>query len=206
MSYNVLLVDPPWNYNNKRTGGSMSSGSAQQYDVLTLGQLHRLRLGDVCDRSAVLFLWATTPMLPEALSVMEAWGFKYKTLHTWVKTGRLGMGFWFRVQTEFLLVGVRGSVRPFRLAERNVYSGRPGQHSAKPDIYAALIKLAAEKALDRPRYLEVFARSVRPGWDAWGKAINGLDIFEQLECFTRRPGLEPPGDRSARPKSRPVAV
>lgn len=107
MRFNCLLADPPWSYRNKKTGGSMKSGAAAHYDTMTLEEICRLKVRNIAEKDSVLFLWATVPMLEEGLVVMRAWGYDYKTMLTWHKEGWLGMGFWFRGQTEHLLFGVR---------------------------------------------------------------------------------------------------
>src|SRR5690349_18054715 len=115
MSYNVILADPPWSYSNKKTGGSMKSGSESKYPTMTLDELKEMNIP--ADKNSVLFLWATVPLLPEAFEVMKAWGFKYKTMITWRKIESNGMGFWWRGQTEHLLFRVRGNVKAFRMQE-----------------------------------------------------------------------------------------
>lgn len=180
MKYNVLYVDPPWCYNNKRTGGSMKSGASAKYQDITVSALCALPIPDLADQHAVLFLWATVPLLPEALAVMNAWGFRYKTLITWVKTGRLGLGYWFRGQTEHLLLGTRGKVKPFRMQHTNIVVLPAERHSKKPDEFRSIID-SATSAMPQPRKLEVFARSTAPGWTAIGNEIDGLDISESIQ-------------------------
>lgn len=122
--FNIIYADPAWGYRNVRTGGSMTSGAAQQYPVLTPAQVAQLPLQGLIADDAVLLLWVTVPLLPECLPVVPAWGFRYKTALFWHKTGRLGMGYWFRGQVEPVLVGGRGRVLP----ELDEYLGRPCPH------------------------------------------------------------------------------
>ncbi len=79
-TYQVIYADPPWSYNNKRTGGSMKSGAVSKYPTMSLEDICDMSIPS--DKNAVLFLWATVPLLPEAFTVMNAWGFKYKTMIT----------------------------------------------------------------------------------------------------------------------------
>jgi site-specific DNA-methyltransferase (adenine-specific) len=153
----------------------MSSGSAQKYDTLPLSDVLSLPISLVADRDSVLFLWATTPMLPEALSVMSAWGFAYKTSLYWRKIMSLGMGFWYRGQVEQLLVGVRGKVKAFRIQKPNFIQTKVRDHSQKPDEMRELIDLCGLS----PK-LELFATSQTDGWDCIGNAINGEDIRVSL--------------------------
>lgn len=115
---------------------------------------------------AVLFLWATPPKLPEALEVMEAWGFEYKTNAVWVKEGGIGMGYWWRNQHEHLLVGTRGTFSPPSPENRlpSVIEAPRKVHSAKPVTVAEHL----EKLYPDHAKIELFARKHRKGWSAWG--------------------------------------
>jgi N6-adenosine-specific RNA methylase IME4 len=138
---------------------------------------------------SVCFLWGTVPLLREALDVLSAWGFYYETVIVWDKAdkgllgpadSRLGLGFWFRMQTELLLVGVRGTVRPFRLPERNVIRAPASRHSAKPAAARRLIDQAVARSFTDPEKVELFARERYDGWTRLGDAIDGRDIREVL--------------------------
>jgi len=171
--YRTILADPPWKYDNKRTGGNLTSGSAQKYSTLTLEQIKAMPIQDFAHPQSCLLLWITAPLLPEGLSVMEAWGYKYKAIVTWEKLGRLGMGFWFRCQTEFCLIGASKGMKPLRIQKKNIFQARPGEHSQKPEEFFGLIEAAAPS----PR-IELFARIRREGWDSWGDELEGgSDIY-----------------------------
>jgi N6-adenosine-specific RNA methylase IME4 len=131
MRYPLLLVDWPWAYNNKRTGGSMKSGSFDAYKAgadgkptLTIedGLAMRPLVDAVTYDTTALFAWGTKPLLKDALRLFEGWGFEYKTFVGWDKA-RYGLGFWFRGQEEMLFVFVRPGTRPFRSQERDVQEG-----------------------------------------------------------------------------------
>jgi len=109
-----------------------------------------------------LYLWVTNGFLRQGFSVMEGWGFDYKTCLTWAKP-QLGLGNYFRCATEFILFGVRGSLPTTSRSTRNWFEAPRGKHSVKPEEFYQLV----EKASPGP-YLELFARSPRPGWDRWG--------------------------------------
>lgn len=173
--YKVIYADVPWTYRNERTGGSMSSGSAQKYKTLSLPDILSLPVALVADRDSVLFLWATTPLLPEALSVMSAWGFTYKTSLYWRKIMSLGMGFWYRGQVEQLLLGVRGRVKAFRIQKPNFIQTKVRDHSQKPEEMRELVELCGLS----PR-LELFATSWTDSWDCVGSTISGEDIRVSL--------------------------
>ena len=165
--YRIIYADPPWEYRNKRTGGSMKSGAVAKYPVMSLGDIMALPIGGIADSSCTLFLWATVPLLPEALSVVEAWGFKYKTLVVWRKIMSLGMGFWFRGQCELCLVGIKGTVKPFRLQRANFIQAKALNHSEKPEEMRQLIEATGLS----PR-IELFARQKVEGWDCWGNEVE----------------------------------
>ena len=165
--YQVIYADPPWSYKNKKTGGSMISGAEAKYPTMTVEEICALDIP--AEKDAVLFLWATVPLLPEAFKVMEAWGFKYKTMLTWRKIMSLGMGYWYRGQCEHLLFGVRGKVKAFRVQKANFIQSKAGKHSEKPIEFRRLIE---ESTLHLPNKLEMFARSENEGWDVFGNEVN----------------------------------
>jgi site-specific DNA-methyltransferase (adenine-specific) len=123
------------------------------------------------DKNSVCFMWATVPLLDEAFYVMKSWGFKYKTMYTWNKTSFFGMGFWFRVNTEHLLVGVKGKVKPFGMQIPNIINHKILKHSEKPAYFRNLVEQCAEKSFDKPRYLELFGRERIQGWDVIGNQL-----------------------------------
>jgi site-specific DNA-methyltransferase (adenine-specific) len=168
--YTVIYPDPPWAYDNKRTGGSLKSGSAQRYPVMTTKEICALPVPDLAENNSVLFLWGTVPMLPDAFEVLKYWGYEYKTKITWHKTGRNGLGFWFRGEVEELLLGVRGKVKPFRCQSPNIIEHPVLGHSEKPEAFRQLIERATVNLLG-PR-IELFARQRVPGWDAWGYDVE----------------------------------
>lgn len=171
--YGVIYVDPPWSYENERTGGSMSSGAVQQYPTMSMHELHEMRVSNLAADDCVLFLWAVVPLLPEAFELMKWWGFHYKTMITWEKRGRLGMGWWLRTQTEVLLVGVHGrNVKPFHAQRKNVVKARARIHSAKPAKFRRLIERLAAHSVTNGERIELFARQPHAGWDVWGNEVT----------------------------------
>src|SRR5207302_1804599 len=119
---------------------------------------------------ALLFLWAVSALLPEALALIEAWGFRYKTSFVWVKNG-IGPGVWARNRHELLLVGAHGQVSPPEPERRpdSVIEARRGRHSEKPACVYELL----ERAYPRLSKLELFARGrPRAGWAAWGNEVQ----------------------------------
>ena len=118
--------------------------------------------------NAVLFLWATASKLKEALDVMNAWGFEYKTHMIWDKE-KIGMGYWFRNQHELLLVGVKGNFSPPIDKDRisSIFHSKRSKHSKKPEEIRDFIK---NWYPDKKR-MELFAREKTIGWSSWGNEI-----------------------------------
>ena len=180
--YNVILADPPWSYDNKKTGGSLKSGAASKYVTMSLDEICNLRIKEISDPNSLLFLWVTNSMiLSHAPKVLEAWGFTYRALFTWEKDA-WGLGYWFRNCTEQLLVASRGKVKPFRLQRKNILKTKRLRHSQKPGEVRLLVDEAATKSF--PGYdqkIELFARQQTPGWDSWGLDVDGVSVQDQID-------------------------
>jgi N6-adenosine-specific RNA methylase IME4 len=161
----LILADPPWRYDFAETSNREIEN---HYPTATTDEIgrHLQDFGVPVSGDCVLFLWATAPKLREALAVMEAWGFEYKTQAVWDKQ-RTGMGYWFRGRHEILLVGVRGSVSPPPPDCRfdSVFvEKRDNQHSQKPEcVYEAI-----EAMFPQATRAEIYARRSRTGWRGYG--------------------------------------
>lgn len=162
--WGVIYADPPWTFETYSAKGKGRSAE-QHYECMALADIRTMPVGQIAAKDSVLYLWATVPMLPQALDVMGAWGFSYKSGFVWVKDS-IGMGFWARNRHELLLIGSRGSrVCPARgIAVDSVIEGQQRVHSQKPDRARDIIELYHQDA----RKLELFARTSAPGWTAWG--------------------------------------
>ena len=181
--YGAIVADPPWEFKNQRTGGSLTSGAAQKYGTMSTADLCRLPVREIAARNAILFLWATSPMLPDALEVLAAWEFTYKGSIVWTKTTAAGapsngMGAWFRNRAEYLLFGIRGKVPALHCQLPNVIAAPRGKHSAKPDAFWQVIETAIGGRADLAPRLEMFCRGrARDGWTGWGdQCIDGADL------------------------------
>lgn len=169
--YGCIVADPAWEYRNRKTGGTMKSGAAAHYPTMTVEEIAALPVRDLRHPAGtVCFLWTTAPLLSEAFGVLAAWGFQYKTTLIWAKTRHNGMGFWFRGNAEFCLLGVTKGVKAFRCQKPNVIHAHPTGHSAKPAAFWELIEPILDAYRIAPR-LELFARTRRDGWDAWGDEV-----------------------------------
>ncbi len=166
-TYRTIVVDPPW----PGPGESWSPGHPHvviPYSTMTGIELSSLRIGEIADPKAQLFLWATSRTLGDAWLLMQCWRFQYRALFVWCKPG-LGLGRHARHQCEFLLWGGRKGARlvePVKCPRQVQYWPRPRRHSEKPpEAYAMIRRLS-----DAPR-IDVFARQERPGFEPWGNQV-----------------------------------
>ena len=197
MRHSVILADPPWLYSNRhdvrRDGKSprFGVGVAARYSrgVMRLQDICSLPVQDVSAQDAYLFLWATWPTMPDALQVIEAWGYRYVTCAMiWCK--RYPSGGWFRgpgryvpSNSEPLLLGVRGRPitpstgwKPCQIVdEAHPRAGGKIVHSRKPACVHERIERWAGAGL------ELFATQATPGWRCLGYDVTGRDIREDLE-------------------------
>lgn len=192
-SFPVVYADPNWSFDNYSAKGEAKNPKAH-YACASTADIAALPVGRLATPSAVCVMWATAPMLPDALAVMASWGFTFKSAGAWAKqskTGRcwqFGPGYVFRSAAEFFLIGKRGSPKPRDTSAarsvRNLIASDDWlggiefaiaapvrEHSRKPDQMIEMI----EALFDGP-YIELFARTQRPGnWSAWG---NQVDLFD----------------------------
>src|SRR5215471_2891165 len=161
--YGVIYADPAWRFEPYSRITGMDRAADNHYPTMTLDRLKNLAVGAIAAKDCVLFLWATAPLLPEALDVMKAWGFQYKSHCVWVKN-QTGTGYWFRSKHELLLVGTRGSVPAPAPGTQMLSALRydRGAHSAKPHQFRDQIA----KLFPTLPKIELFARGVpAPSWD-----------------------------------------
>lgn len=167
----VIYADPPWKF---KTWSKKGEGRSPKYPTMTLDEIKALPVQQLAARNCALFLWTTGPMLPDALGVITAWGFTYRTLgFTWVKLNPSGIGlahgkgFWTRANAELCLIGGKDSPkRRAKNVDQVVISPRR-EHSRKPDEVSERIE-----CLVGGPYLEMFARRRRPGWCVFGNEID----------------------------------
>ncbi|MFN3371002.1 MAG: MT-A70 family methyltransferase [Sphingomonadaceae bacterium] len=173
--YGLILADPPWSF-RVRTEAGTGRSPQRHYPCLSMAELIALPVAGLAARDSALLMWATAPMLPDALKLMGAWGFAFKSAGAWAKQSAsgaswaFGTGYCFRSAAEFFLLGTRGRPVVQSRRVRNLVVAPVREHSRKPDQLHAMAE-----ALYAGPYLELFARQRRPGWDAWG---NDPDHFE----------------------------
>ncbi len=163
VEFRTILADPPWQYSNQATRGATDL----HYPTMGTAEIAAMPIEKLAADVAQLHLWATTPLLPEAFKVIEAWGFEYKSCMVWLKSW--GTGSYWRVSQEFLLFATRGEAQ-FPEGQHNHRSWREaprGRHSEKPEEFRELVEAVSQA----PR-LELFARKPVDGWTVWGDEIE----------------------------------
>jgi N6-adenosine-specific RNA methylase IME4 len=161
--YAVLYADPPWRYDFSETE---TRRIENHYPTMENDEIAQLAVPAADD--AILFMWATNPKLREAFAVLDGWGFEYVTNMVWIKD-RIGMGYYARSRHELLLIAKRGSLPKPEPASRpdSVIEAPREEHSAKPPLVYDLI----DAMYPGFAKIELFARSQRNGWDAWGNEV-----------------------------------
>ncbi len=184
--FGAILADPPWGFQcwsgpEKKVA---SRGTVAPYQTMGMVELAELPIAELAADNCVLFAWVVWPTMPEALALIERWGFKYKTCaFAWMKADpyrlwaleedvRMGLGYWTRANSEVCLLATKGKPKRQNSDVRQGIIEPIRQHSRKPDgIHERIERLVAGP------YLELFARQQRPGWTVWG---NETDKFNPV--------------------------
>lgn len=159
--YGTILADPPWDI---QQGGGRGAG--RHYPLLSVEEICALPVRRLTAENAHLWLWTTNAALFAARQVIEAWGFSYRSVLSWVKP-RLGLGRYLRNASEHLLFAVRGHAPMLSRSQPSWLFAPVHEHSRKPEECYAVI----ERCSPGPR-LELFARRKQPGWDVWGNEVD----------------------------------
>lgn len=185
--YKIIYADPPWSYDDKMSGHSFSLD--HEYETQGLEWIKSLPVGSIADKDCVLFLWAVSPLMPEALQVIESWGFKYKTIgFVWSKKYANGepvsnLGRWTMGNVELCLLATKGKPQRVTKNIKQLVEDYRAEHSRKPDsIRERIVELMG----DLPR-IELFARddnqptltgkSIFDGWDVFGNETkNSIEL------------------------------
>ena len=171
--YKIIYCDPPWQFNNKKTGGSMKSGTASQYKVTSIDDLKKIDVKSISADDAVLIMWWVGSMPQEAIDLVNAWGFELKNMNgfVWRKLTKkllpfFGMGFYTRAGSESAIIAIKGAGAKLvkNRSVRAVIEAPASRHSKKPAIFRERI---IDLFGDIPR-LEMFARESSEGWDVFG--------------------------------------
>jgi N6-adenosine-specific RNA methylase IME4 len=188
--FGAILADPPWGFQcwDGKDNKVASRGSVTPYDTMDMDDIRALPVTDLAANDCVLFMWVVWPTLPEAIGVIESWGFAYKTCgFSWMKAdvstlnmfadpvdAYMGLGYWTRANSEVCLLATRGKPKRLNADVRQGIIAPRREHSRKP----AGIHERIERLVAGP-YLELFARQQRPGWTVWG---NQTDKFAPVQA------------------------
>ncbi len=176
--YGTILIDPPWRFANRTGKVGPEHKRLHRYETLSFEEIGALPVGKIGLPRSHLYLWCPNALLLEALTIMKAWGFTYKTNIVWYKVrkdggpdGR-GVGFYFRNVTELVLFGIKGKIRTLPPGRRqvNVIATRKQEHSRKPEELYRII----EQCSPGP-YIELFARDKVSGWTQWGDELGSYE-------------------------------
>ena len=182
--YDIIYADPPWRYDFSK---SETREIESEYVTMSIEDIMRMRIPAA--KNSVLYMWATAPKLLEALDVIDAWGFTYKTHAIWDKE-KMGMGYWFRGQHELLLVATKGTFSPPEQGVRvsSVIRQKRGKHSQKPMLFRDMI---SNWFPDKEK-LELFARTRAgmfgnyeyEGWDVYGNQAENSIVLppNDMQC------------------------
>ncbi|WP_198521086.1 MT-A70 family methyltransferase [Pseudoalteromonas spongiae] len=174
--FSLIYADPAWQFNNKRTGGSMTSGAEHQYkSVMGIKDIKAMPVADIAADNCILVMWWVNSMPSEALEVVKAWGFELKNMNgfVWNKLTKkskpfFGMGFYTRAGSESALIAIKGKPQIASRSVRAVGSYPVREHSRKPDEFRA----KCDKLGGEVNKIELFARESTPGWSSWGNEVN----------------------------------
>ena len=170
--HGVIYADPPWTFKTYSDKGKDKSPE-KHYPCMPISDIIRLPVNRIAKDNAVLLMWVVDPLLDQAFKVIDAWGFKYKTVgFTWAKTNRkklgffTGLGYWTRGNPEMCLLATKGRPKRKAMDVAQLVVAQRGRHSEKPLLHKDI-----ERLVDGP-YIELFARK-KPfdNWDYWGNEV-----------------------------------
>lgn len=180
--FDLIMADPPWAF---RTYSAKGQGRSPErhYRTMTLDRIKAMPVAALAAPDTILWLWATAPLLPRALEVLDAWGFRYATMGYWGKVSargqvQIGGGYRLRCSGEPFLIGTKGAPPLGSRSVRSLLLSARREHSRKPDeSYTAAAALApwAKQRLD------LFSRETREGWTAWGDEAGSLDVEKKMD-------------------------
>ena len=205
--FSVILADPPWSFKSYSAKG-MGRSADNHYPTMSLEEICNLPVGSIAEKDCVLLIWATMPMLPQALTVIERWEFKFKTIaFTWMKQRKnalpmfteqddifMGQGYWTRSNAELCLLATRGKPKRRSKGVPQAILSPRREHSRKPDeIYERIETLLA------PSYVELFARTTRKGWVSFGNQVTKFTDPRAAQGGAASDGSPKPQQRRKKP-------
>jgi N6-adenosine-specific RNA methylase IME4 len=165
--FRCLVIDPPWPVQKIEREERPTQGVDLDYPVMTLAEIEALPVADLAaENGCHLYLWTTHKFLPDALRLVEAWGFRYQCLMTWVKPTGMTPYSWM-YNTEHVIFARTGGLALSQMGLKLAFDAAVTRHSAKPDVFYERVI----EATPGPR-LEMFAREERDGLEAWGDDVT----------------------------------
>lgn len=215
--YQLIYADPPWSFENYSEKGE-DRNAKSWYDCMEIEDIWALPVADIADENCMLAMWATFPLLPEAIETCRRWGFRYVTVgHVWIKLNKsvglrtiidlakdvfLSTGYWSRSNAEIVIFASRGSPQRKSRSVRQVVFAPRGRHSEKPLVFRRHL----EDLIVADRRVELFCRrKPTEGWHAWGNQVGALET----DAIRKRPikrAEEVPGSTSAGPLFEPSPI
>lgn len=181
--FGFVMADPPWAFRTYSAKGKEQKSAENHYATMTLDEIKDLDVQAICEKDALLWLWATRPMFMEALEVVTAWGFTYATHGHWVKTTKdrkglaFGTGYLLRDCGEPYIIAKRGKPKVHSRSVRSAILAPRREHSRKPDEAYRDAELLAGP--DVPK-ADLFSREKRDGWTNWGFEAEKFNTSEAL--------------------------
>lgn len=179
--YKVIYADPPWEYDDKRNNAGKNNptgagGAIKHYPLMSIKDICNLPIKDLAEDDCMLFLWVTSPMMKKAFKVIESWGFKYCTIvFVWIKMKndfsdyrKDGIGNYTLSNAEYVLLARKGKYwRDSTKVKQIILQPKPKVHSKKPEE----VRKRIEELCGDVSRIELFARTRKDGWDAWGNEV-----------------------------------
>lgn len=172
------MADPAWSFRTYSAKGKEKKSAENHYAIMSLDEIKALDVPGICARDCILWLWATRPMFLEAIEVMVAWGFIYKTHGHWTKTTKdgkglaFGTGYLLRDCGEPYIIATRGKPKIYSRSVRSVIMAPKREHSRKPDEAYRDAELLVGPDVAKA---DLFSRQSRPGWSSWGFESTKFD-------------------------------
>lgn len=161
--YNIIYADPPWKFNNS----GFKESAASHYKTMPTDNICTMPIKDLCGPTTILFIWATNAMLEDALKVVKAWGFDYKSNFAWIKNKGPQIG-WFTISRhELLLICTSKENLHPKIKYVSWFKGNVSKHSKKPELVYDMIE-----TMYKGPYIELFARNKRKGWKSFGNEVS----------------------------------
>lgn len=162
--FHTIYADPPWSYSHQAS----HVGSSNGYSPLSVDDICAEPISKLAEEAAHLHLWTTNAFLLDAIDVIEAWGFEYKSCFVWVKP-QGGSGSYWRASHEFLLLGVRGGLKFNSCPQRSWLTAQPNESSRTPEAVRQLVEQVSP-----PSYLELYGRNLptNSDWTVYGNQLD----------------------------------